>query len=425
MDNCMKNTPKLEKSIPKLTGVYLFKDKNGTIIYIGKAKNLQKRVASYFQKYSSDWKMKLLLDEYSDIDFILTPTEMESLLLEAQLIQQYKPKFNVLLKEGQPFLYIVFTKIPPYIELVRNKQKRGIYFGPFLQKTAARKTYQFLMQTFQLNLCNKKIENGCLDYHIGNCAGSCKSNFDHEEYMFRIQLAHDALKNNQQDFIQKIKDQMSSYSKTFEFEKAQRLNEYLQNVDLIFSTINTHFNAEKFAADIAAASTPHPLKHEETINLAYAIKEFLHLPTPINTIDCFDISHFQSSHLVGSCIRFTHGKPDKSFFRRFAIKSLTQQNDYAALQEIVQRRYKSKNEYPDLIVIDGGKGQLNAVKHVLPNACIVSLAKQEEILFCKAYPEGIHLDVKTPVGKLFIALRDYAHHFAISYHRLKRKKALL
>ena len=414
---------KLNKTIPKLTGVYLFKDPRGVIIYIGKAKNLHHRVHSYFHKYSSDWKIKQLIDEYADIDYILTPTETESLLLEAELVQKYKPKFNVLLKEGQPFLYILFTPHElPTIELVRNKKKKGTCFGPFLQKTPARKTFQFLIKTFNLNLCNKKIKLGCLDYHIGNCAGSCKLDFDTADYCFRVGLAREALKNNQDGFIQNIKDQMSAYSNDFAFEKAQRLNEYLQNVDAIFTTLNMHFSSDKFATDIFVASTPQPYSSQVSSTINSELQQFFGFTTPVRTIDCFDISHFQSSYLVGSCIRFTNGQPEKSCFRHFKIKTLTEQNDYAALQEIIQRRYKNKADIPDLIVIDGGKGQLSAAYHVLPNAPIVSLAKREETLYGPQFPDGIQLDVKNNVGKLLIALRDYAHHFAISYHRLKRKK---
>ena len=420
----MKLTTKtLEKSIPKLTGVYLFKDANGAIIYIGKAKNLHLRVNSYFQKYATDWKIKQLIDEYADVDYILTPTETESLLLEAELVQKHKPKFNVLLKEGQPFLYILFTP-EDTVELVRNKKKKGTYFGPFLEKAPARKTYHFLMQTFKLNLCNKKIELGCLDYHIGNCAGSCKPNFDEADYCVRIQLAKEALKNNQDDFIKKVKEHIALYSAEYAFEKAQTMNEYLRNVDTIFTTLNMHFSADKFATDIFVASTPTPYSPQVDTTINTDLQKFLGFATPVRTVDCFDISHFQSSYLVGSCVRFTDGKPEKAMFRHFKIKTLTEQNDYAALQEIIQRRYKNNTDIPDLIVIDGGKGQLSAAQHVLPGAPLVSLAKREETLYGPQFPQGIRLDLQTNVGRLLIALRDYAHHFAISYHRLKRKKSL-
>lgn len=415
----------VEKDIPKLTGVYLFKDAHGTIIYIGKAKNLYLRVHSYFKKYATDWKIKQLIDEYADVDYILTPSETESLLLEADLVQKHKPKFNVLLKEGQPFLYILFTNHEiPTVELVRNKKQKGTYFGPFLQKAPARKTYHFLMQTFKLKLCNKKIELGCLDYHIGNCAGSCKPDFDIIDYQLRIQLAREALKNNQHDFIKKVKEHIALYSAQYAFEKAQHMNEYLTNVDTIFTTLNMHFSADKFATDIFIASTPLPYSPNITASINTELQHFLGFSTPVRTIDCFDISHFQSSFIVGSCVRFTDGKPEKSMFRHFKIKTLTEQNDYAALQEIITRRYKNRSDIPDLIVIDGGKGQLSAAQHILPDAPLVSLAKREETLYGPQFTQGIQLDLQTNVGKLLIALRDYTHHFAISYHRLKRKKAL-
>ncbi|HEX4069123.1 MAG TPA: GIY-YIG nuclease family protein, partial [Candidatus Babeliales bacterium] len=422
----MKTSPKkLEKSIPKLTGIYLFKDAQEAIIYIGKAKNLHHRINSYFQKYDTDWKIKSLIDEYADVDYILTPTEAESLLLEAELIQKYKPKFNVLLKEGQPFLYILFISNQlPTIELVRNKKKKGTYFGPFLQKSPARKTHSFLIRTFKLKFCNKKIELGCLDYHLGNCAGTCKPDFDIADYCFRVSLAKEALQNNQKDFIRNIKDQMRTYIANFEFEKAQRLNDYLQNVDMIFGVLKTHFSTDKFATDIFVATAPQPYTSQEDATINLELQQFFNFKTPVRTIDCFDISHFQSSHLVGSCVRFTNGKPEKHMFRHFKIKTLTEQNDYAALQEIIQRRYRNKSDIPDLILIDGGKGQLSAAYHVLPDAPIVSLAKREETLYGPQFPDGVRLDMQSNVGRLLIALRDYAHHFAISYHRLKRKKGL-
>ncbi len=416
---------KLEKKIPALPGVYLFKDKDDVVIYIGKAKSLKLRVHSYFQKQKTDWKVNTLLEEYADVDYIVTKNETEASLLEAQLIKQYQPKFNVLLKSGQPFLYILFTNQEfPRIKLVRNKKEKGAYFGPFLEKMKARKVYNFLLKTFRLNVCNKKIEHGCLDYHIDNCAGSCKPDFDAAEYIFRLGLTMDVLKNKHNDFINKIEKKISEYNQQFAFEKAKHLHEYLDNLDAIFHTIGTHYSPQKFADEIFVATTPKPVTTTGNLDLAQKIKDFLHLDGLVHTIDCFDVSHFQSRYLVGSCVRFTDGIPDKNKFRRFSIKTLEQQNDYAALQEIVQRRYKDPDELPDLIIIDGGKGQLNAVQAVLPKAHCGSLAKKEERLYSKHFPGGIQLDVKTDVGKLIIALRDYAHHFAISYHRLRRSKEI-
>jgi len=162
---------------------------------------------------------------------------------------------------------------------------------------------------------------------------------------------------------------------------------------------------------------------DEEENLSAALQHFLGTSKSIRTIDCFDVSHFQGKDIVGSCVRFKDGGPDKNRFRRFKIRTLEEQDDYAALREIVSRRYKNPDDLPDLILIDGGKGQLNTVRPLIPDDVLcVSLSKREERLHSTQNPEGIPLDVHTDVGKTLIALRDYAHHFAISYHRLRRRK---
>lgn len=312
----------MQKTLPKAPGVYLFKDKREFVIYVGKAKNIHKRVQSYFQKQKGDWKIQALLHEHDEVDYILTKNESEALLLEAQLIRNYKPKFNVLLKEGQPFVYILFgiideeksaqkTKLP-IIELVRNKKKKGRYFGPFLRKQQARSAHRYLVETFRLNLCNKKIENGCLDYHLGFCAGSCKKDFDTTSYLFRLQLAYDALKNNHRKLTKKIKQQIAEYNQELAFEKAMNLYQYLENLDVILQTLRTKFSESKYRHDIFTQTTP--VKHltMRDGNLANDLQKFLKLEKPIERIDCFDISHFQSSYLVGSCVRFYNGIPDKN-----------------------------------------------------------------------------------------------------------------
>jgi len=417
---------------PRQPGVYLFKDKESQIIYIGKATSLRDRVRSYFSKERhNDLKVHSLIEEHESIDYIATKTEMEASLLEAHLIAKHQPKFNVLLKNGQPFLYILFTNSTlPTMEIVRNKKKKGIYFGPFLHKMKARSVYNFLTKTFRLNMCNKKIEHGCLAYHIGTCAGNCRNDFDINEYRLRLALAMDVLKGNNKEYTQKIKEQIEVYSKQLAFEKAQHLHKYLTDLDYIFQNIRLRFSPSKYATDVYVALNPlecYTQTDKQTTNdrpsINTQLQQFLKLEKPIQTIDCFDISHFQSSSLVGSCIRFTDGKPDKNKFRRFKIRTLKKQNDYAALQEIVTRRYKN-NDLPDVILIDGGKGQLNAIKKLGLETVCVSLAKKEELLFGDMFAEGIKLDVKTDIGKLLIALRDYAHHFAIGYHRIRRNKEI-
>ena len=409
------------QSLPTLPGVYFFKDANGSILYIGKAKNLRKRVQSYFTKQATDWKIADLIKTHANIAHIVTKNETEALLLEAQLIRDYKPNFNVLLKTGQPFVYLLFTEQKEKLstlEIVRNKKKKGTYFGPFMQKTDARAVHAYLLRTFKLYLCNKTIANGCLDYHLGRCAGSCKPDFDHEGYGARLALAQDVLRNNHKDFLQRLNSLIAQYNQKLEFEKSAHLSHYITTFESIFNTIKTKFHERKYALDIEEAATATPSSYEADSALA-ELQKLLNLPQKPRTIDCFDISHFQGNHIVGSCIRFKDGVKDPNNFRRFKVKSLTNQDDYAALQEIVARRYKNREDLPDIVLIDGGKGQRNAIINLVAPVPCISLAKREERLFAENHPEGVVLDHKTALGKLLMALRDYAHHFAISYHRTK------
>lgn len=415
------------KEIPQLPGIYIFKNKHNHILYIGKAKNLRKRVATYFQKQETDWKIKALISEHATIDYIVTKNEHEALLLEAQMVREYQPKFNVLLTSGNPFVYIFFTRgNPPVMELVRTKKEVGTYFGPFIHKQDARRAFNFLTHTFKLALCSSKQKNGCLNYHLGRCAGNCTLDFDINEYLMRLELAQQVLKGDHQAFLKTLQEKIKEYTAQKEFERAKHLYDYIKNLDYIFATLKTHFSETKYSREIAHATASQELLLKRAPSAlkgaAHELQRLLQLDQPICTIDCFDISHFQSNALVGSCIRFTDGVPDKAHFRKFKIKTLTEQDDYAALAEIVQRRYRNIEETPDLVLIDGGKGQRNAVKDLIPQVPCISIAKREERIFGDAFPEGIILDPHSELGQLLIALRDYAHHFAISYHRLLRQK---
>ncbi len=422
----IKNTAPSLSAIPLLPGVYLFKDTEQNILYIGKAKSLRTRVRSYFRKQESDWKVESLIKEHASIDYIVTESEVAALLLEAQLIAKHKPKYNVLLTAGNPFLYVQFTAGPlPEVSLVRTKNGKGTYFGPFIHKKEARAGYQYLMRTFRLKLCGKKIESGCLDYHLGICAGSCLPAFDKEEYLTRVKLAQETLKGNFRQVAKTLNEHIAHHNARREFEKAQRLYAYLNNLETIFASLKARLHKDPYEGEIFARTTSLALTSTLYEQGLTDLQKLLKLPTVPVSIDCFDISHFQGRYLVGSCVRFTQGRPDAKGFRRFKIKTLTEQNDYAALAEIVGRRYAptaSASALPDVILIDGGKGQLSAVKDLVSPTICISLAKREETLFTPYHPEGIKLDIKTALGQLLIALRDYAHHFAISYHKLLRTK---
>ncbi len=401
--------------------MYIFKDHLNVPIYIGKAKSLKKRVGSYFNINHKDWKADFLLEEINDVDYIITKNETEALLLEANLIQKYQPKFNVLLRNGQPFIYILVSKSNlPQLKLVRNKKEKGIYFGPFLYKGQARSIYNFLISNLQLKICNKTIANGCLQFHLGKCAGSCKEDFNKEAYLFRLQLAQDILNGKSQTLIDQILEQIKKYNTSLDFEQSQKLNHILENLHHITQIIKLRFNPTYYTGDINNALSNQQQPHA----IGAKLTALLNLKFEPKTIDCFDISHFQSQSIVGSCIRFVNGIPDKNNFRRFKIKTLQTQDDYAALGEIVQRRYKNPTDIPDLVLIDGGKGQLNCIQKLFPYVPILSLAKKDEILFSSTYTDGKKIDLTTDEGRMLIALRDYAHHFAITYHRTKRGKLL-
>ncbi len=411
-------------TIPHLPGVYVFKNKAGSILYIGKAKDLRKRVSSYFQKRDSDGKIAQLLDEHSEIGYIVTRNPIEALLLEAHLIQSYQPPYNILLKNGNPFVYLLFTRPKtglPTLEIVRTLDKKnpGRSFGPFLQRRDARSLYDFLIRNFTLVLCGKQIDNGCLDFHIGRCAGSCRKDFNREQYLMRLELAQNVMAGNHAAFMTCIQEQINAHNAKLEFEQALTLYNCMQQFERIFAVLKTHFSYVRYIPEIERAL--HTPLEDDYNNCADELMALLNLEERPHTIDCFDISHFQGHGFVGSCVRFTNGIPDKKNFRHFLIKTVPHQDDYAALREIVLRRYRHPEDKPHLVLIDGGKGQRNAIIPLITPTPCISLAKREERLFSDAHPEGTVLTLHTPMGRLLIALRDYAHHFAITFHRKGRR----
>ncbi len=424
------------KKLTKRSGVYLFKNKDEQIIYIGKAKNIADRIASYFAN-PDDFKNGLILSEATALETIPTSSEEEALYLEVDLIKKYQPKFNQLLKDGNPFIYLYFTdpsSSEPTLELRRasaratssssssqlptlsivrtkTKKKKGTYVGPFLTKKAARKVFDYVMSTFQLKLCKKKIENGCLQFHIGVCAGFCSPNFDLEFYKFRFNFAKHLLIKDPKSALKDIDTEIKQASKNLQFEKARNLLEYKTNLQLFVATI------EKLSE---MPSKQHKPDDAKNLSILLAMQKRLHLDHVPYVIDCFDISHMQGHAIVGSCIRYVNGQPEPKSFRKFKIKSLIDQNDYVALAEIVKRRYKSQNSYPNLIIVDGGKGQISAIRRLVGTAELVGLAKKEETIISSNFSRFIQLDHMRPEDALILQIRDKTHQFAVSYHRKKR-----
>ena len=503
--------------LPNSPGVYLFKDDTGIIIYIGKAKNLRSRVRHYIQKGQDGFKESLIVSESASLEHIPTKTELEAMLLEAKLIQSHQPKHNIIFKEGQPFLWLMVTndKVSELV-LVRNRKKKGTYFGPFIEKTSVRRVYDFLMKTLRLQLCHKKIPGGCLYFHLGTCAGSCRTDFNFDDYLQRLELAKLALKQGHKKFLEHLEDRIKESNLQLSFEKSRDLHRYYEAFEQVFVALQADFSLAQERArkdiwvvvpdgyvlflfserdsvlkqkqvfyypysqitpeilleyltgyyrlnppattilinlavekeeletmeaflrewhkDIGSVTIIVPTDghysalvrmamvtaeqiQKKQLSLGRLLKSLLELSNEPRSIDCFDVSHKQGTFMVGSCVRFVDGQPAPDYFRKFSIKTVEQQDDYACLRELVTRRYHDKSDLPDLILIDGGKGQLNAVQDLLPMAEFVSLAKREETVFSKRFMQGKILDQATYPAQVLIALRDYAHHFAISYHR--------
>jgi len=230
------------KKLPQSPGVYLFKDAQGMFTYIGKAKNLKKRCLQYVQRLGTDVKVDTIFAASVALDYQTTDTEVEALLLEAKLIQSYQPPCNVLLKSGQPFVYVLITSATrqglPEIKIVRNQRLKGSYFGPFLEKTAARKVVDFLLKTFRLKLCKKKIANGCLYYHMGMCAGACRADFDEKAYLDRLELAKLALRSGHKKFLTDLQAKIAQASQQRAFERARELHQYYQAFEHFFNAMD-------------------------------------------------------------------------------------------------------------------------------------------------------------------------------------------
>jgi len=411
--------PITQKSFPTSPGVYFFKNADNHILYIGKAKNLQNRLNSYF--HSNQIKVIELLKAAHEIDVITTNHEIEALFLEAHLIKQHQPPFNRLLKDGIPYIYIFFSqdKIPT-ISITKDKKKKGEYFGPFITKKDALAVVEYLKKSLQLSICSKKIKTGCLQYHINICAGSCKDDFDIEFYKSRLNLARQILDSNYKQAIEEISTSIDFHNKNLNFERSQHLVDYKNHL-IGLSTALTTLNKSTFT------HLKNPDQKEiSNITCLSDLKNRLGLSKIPYKIDCFDISHMQSQSIVGSCVRFLNGKPDKKNFRHFNITSITIQNDYAALAEIVARRYKKIENIPDLIIIDGGKGQLHATEHLAPGTAMISIAKGDnrkvgaETIFFRNSEKTISVDLHQACDRLLLEIRDYAHHFAITFHRKKQ-----
>ncbi|HVT86939.1 MAG TPA: excinuclease ABC subunit UvrC [Chitinophagaceae bacterium] len=532
-------------SIPQQPGIYKYFDAHGELLYVGKAKNLRKRVSSYFIKTFSTYKTHELVRRIVRIEFTIVDSEQDAFLLENSLIKQFQPRFNINLKDDKSYPYIVIKNEPfPRVFLTRRIINDGSeYLGPYTSVKKVKELLDFIKQTIQLrncslNLTEKNIQKGkfkvCLEYHLGNCKGPCEGLQTAEDYAEDLKQLKNILRGNLSPVIRHFKDEMKSFAADLKFEKAAILKkkiEFLQNyqsrsviagvkeidVDVFSivkdktiayvnylivrngtiiqthtSKIETHLDEkedeivsfaiprlrETFKSDakeiIIPFSIAYPekgiiltvpkggtkkkllelseknvnyfieeLKNKErlqlnapkiqTEHLLKQLQEDLQLPSIPLHIECFDNSNFQGSNPVSAMVCFKNAEPSKKDYRHFNVETVKGINDFATMKEAVYRRYKRVLEenlpFPQLVVIDGGKGQLNAAIEALKElnasskTTLVGLAKNEEEIFFAGDKESLKLPFNSDSLKLIRRIRDEVHRFGITFHRKKRSKA--
>lgn len=531
----------LIKTLPEQPGVYQFYDGKGKIIYIGKAKNLKKRVSSYFNKRKFEsFKIKVLVDKISDLKYIVVNSEPDALLLENNLIKKFQPRYNIMLKDDKTYPWICIKNEPfPRVFSTRNIIQDGShYFGPYTSAYAVKVLLTLIRQLYPLRTCKyaltqENIQSGkfkiCLEYHIGNCLGPCEKLQTEENYNSSIEQIRKIIKGNLSEVIDFLNKEMSRRAALFQFEEANQFKEKIEilsryqskstivnpsihNVDVF--TIESD-EKEAFVnflkvikgAVIQAHTIEIKKKLDESDNelLAFAITDFrnriesnsremilpmdlseyfpesritvprrgdkkklldlskrnaisyrlekmkkasIHKPLragerilktlqkdlrlkslPVH-IECFDNSNMQGSNPVAACVVFRHGKPAKKEYRHFNIKDVSGIDDFASMGEVVFRRYRRLLEegdsLPQLIVIDGGKGQLSAALRSLTNLglrgkiAIIGIAKKLEEIYFPDDPVPLFIDKNSESLKIIQNLRNEAHRFGISFHRLKR-----
>jgi len=411
--------------LPTYSGVYLFLNEKGDVIYVGKAKNLKKRVASYFSSKDLGEKTRMLVSQIVSINFIEVSSEIEAFLLEENLIKKHTPRYNIRLVDGKryPSLKITLQDKYPKVLLVRKQIKDGsLYFGPYTSTSSLRAVLRILRRIFPFQNVLNHSDRLCLYYHLGLCP--CPSVTQDKNYQKTINHIIDFLSGKTKKVIKELEKDRDIFSKNEDFEEAGKLQRKIEAIKLITSSIYK------------------PLEYELNPNLRMDVvqKELDELKTVLNEngvgvsdlkrIECYDISNTSGLNATGSMVVFTGGEKDASAYRRFKIKEFYdgKPNDFAMMQEVLQRRLKHKEWItPSLIIVDGGKGQVSSASKALSNVSLtiplVGLAKREEIIITSKFKE-IKLPENSKSLHLVMRLRDEAHRFAITYHKKLRAKLI-
>lgn len=429
-------TPQIFKELPEITGVYLFKNNKNEILYVGKANNLKKRISSYFyNKKNQNIKISHLVKRIHNIKIIEVGGEFESLLLEAKLIKLYQPKYNTIWKDGKSYLYIKITKelFPKVLVSRKESEEEGIYFGPFPSSKLVKELLKLLRKIFPF--CTQKIFlKPCFYSHLGLCQ-PCPSEIINKKNKIKLILIKQYQKN-----ISKIKQilsgninsvktsllkEMAIHSEKLNFEEAAKI---LNKIRMLENLQNKNFHLQEYLIHPDFSQKKWSDEMTELINI---LNNYFYINKNIEKIECYDISNIAGKFATGSMVTFIKGRPEKKFYRHFKIKQSAKINDYDMLEEIFKRRFRhSEWPLPDLLVVDGGKGQLEILRTVLKkfniNIPSIALTKRNEEIIVKTYEQfkSIRLNKRSPALQLIQRLRDEAHRFAHRYYDILRIKYL-
>lgn len=414
----MENYPVQKKlrHLPDKPGVYLFKDEQGRVIYIGKAVSLRKRVASYFQPGRPHAaKIDQMVRRVTDLDWVVTGSEAEALLMESGLVKENRPKYNVSLRDDKSYAYLNITADEKYPRLFvgRGKTVRGVRrIGPFTGGFLLRQAFLAIRQILPFRTCKTMPKRACLDYHMGLCEAPCEGRISPEAYAQTVSKVLRLMSGKKDQVMEELRAKMQQASQAHNYEEAARLRNQIDGL---------------------LQMTVRPAGRAVSQGLA-DLQSVLHLPRPPLRIEGFDISNIYGRQPVGSMVTFSEGKPLKDHYRRFKIETIPGINDYAMMQEMIRRRYgpgelSGTLPVPDLVLIDGGKGHLNAALEVLRELKLdlpaIGIAKEFEQLFFTGRDKPIELPPQSKALQLLQRVRDEAHRFAVGYHRLLRGKAAL
>ena len=421
---------RLLKKMPDRPGVYLMRDGDGQVIYVGKAKSLRKRVSSYFRHDSfASPRLRKLVQCIEDISVIRTESEVEALILEAKLIRKYSPFFNVELKMADRYPYIKITSEPfPRIVVTRQKGKDdALYFGPYVSAGDVRSLLRLIERYFPLRICAREIDPAkpgknvrpCLHYSLGRCLAPCAGLVTQSEYGERVDDVILLLRGQSSEVVERLRHRMERAAKSLDFEEAARLRDTIRAIWRISRQRISSPLREDFDGDMW-----------QCLN---SLQQVLGLPVIPWRIDGFDISHMSGRETYGVVVVFEQGAPNRSLYRRFKIRTVEGVDDFRSMEETVTRRYgqclKGNEPLPQLVLIDGGPIQLEFARKALDGLGLVdlpavSLAKEEELIYHKPGAKPLRLDFSDSALRLLQRVRDESHRYAIESHRASRSGRL-